>query len=769
MKFDSVDDLKDWLRKRNVYEHYVDTAANKLMEQEFNESYSLLGISSSQLERVGFPIAKAMSLSTRLKPKVNPRNFDAAKRKSENDSTGERKNKLQRVGEMIVQENYPDPVQSLLSQYDGYGVVTAYPAWNRRVGTETTEPGNDESPSQTPTVIPMVNRDAYRQLSVRLLQDVKDRAVVTGMPGIGKSWFVEAFSSFLIKKGIAVILERDVEGSVVAGRRRVEIIVPRKDKDEKVVEVDVWNTVTDEKGEEILQSMDYIQNMIGRCKCWNLIDYRDKNKKPLLGDPPLNMKRVLFASPDRKRWAGFFVTDDDKGQEPTYIMPVWGVSELEGLRMLLALEEEIVKHDDLVHLVNLFGPSPRYCLCQFHLLLANTEGCVSLNDYDYRDPEQFNEENEALETLEKSQEAVAASATEENEEDVEAAKGAVGQNSQNGRARNDPRIEAASLVVKENDEGEDLTQSGMAQKKSHKGDAASGLKSKVLSSDAMLQNALVKLSSDRLRKAVKRAADIVKGRLMSPGVVEELQNIIESPTEASCSSSLSTRLLVWGVPGDNRFIGNCEYPTYARYASPYIATVVLEENSKLALRAMAKFFESGDKNVGAGSGWMYEAFILKYWLPILKQKQKFYLSVVGEDTCRVLEILKGYNCEAVGSVEDVEFERGTMYLPVARNFGAVDCFMALDDCLVAFQVTCGGSRSTSKPHWDEIKKKASSKGISKFWFVLIVPHWRVKNYSDNAQAMKDGGKLLLVKGPYKRDIKDTLLYSINCARTNSKE
>ena len=71
VRFDSVDDLKDWLRKRNVDEDDVDTAANKLMEQEFKESYSLLGMSSSQLERVGFSTAKAMSLSNRFKPTVS--------------------------------------------------------------------------------------------------------------------------------------------------------------------------------------------------------------------------------------------------------------------------------------------------------------------------------------------------------------------------------------------------------------------------------------------------------------------------------------------------------------------------------------------------------------------------------------------------------------------------------------------------------------------------------------------------------------------------
>ena len=183
--------------------------------------------------------------------------------------------------------------------------------------------------------------------------------------------------------------------------------------------------------------------------------------------------------------------------------------------------------------------------------------------------------------------------------------------------------------------------------------------------------------------------------------------------------------------------------------------------AKLLFVQWQKFFESGDKNVGAGSGWMCEGFILKCWLPILKQKQRFDLRVVGANVCQELEIPQGYTCEAFGSLRDVKFINGTMCLPVACNLGAVDCFMVVGSRLVAFQVTCGGDHSISKGQWDIIKQKASTKGIVEFWFVFIVPHWRLKNYSDKAQHMKDKGKLLLVKGPYAKDNLKTLKYSID--------
>lgn len=92
------------------------------------------------------------------------------------------------------------------------------------------------------------------------------------MPGTGKAWFVEVFTSYLINKGIAVILECDVGGIAVAGTRRVENIVPC----EGGMVVNVWHTNTDENGKEIEKNVDKIRDMVEKHACWNLIDYRDK-------------------------------------------------------------------------------------------------------------------------------------------------------------------------------------------------------------------------------------------------------------------------------------------------------------------------------------------------------------------------------------------------------------------------------------------------------------------------------------------------------------
>ena len=160
------------------------------------------------------------------------------------------------------------------------------------------------------------------------------------------------------------------------------------------------------------------------------------------------------------------------------------------------------------------------------------------------------------------------------------AKRVADQESKKGMAANDLKIKA-SLAVKGSEEDEEGAQSGAAEQDSQKGEASSELKSKFFSSDAMLQSVLLHLSSDKLRNFVKRAASIVKGRRMLPDVVQELHHIIKSPTEASCSSTVLSRLLVWGVPGHDKFIGDSDAAAYARYASPYVAAVVLEENSKI--------------------------------------------------------------------------------------------------------------------------------------------------------------------------------------------
>lgn len=139
-----------------------------------------------------------------------------------------------------------------------------------------------------------------------------------GCQGSESLGLLRSFASYLINdKHTAVVLECDV-GLAVAGKCQVEIFVPRDDGSA----VDVWHTFTDEKGKEMEENMDKIWALIGDCPCWNLIDYRDKEKKTLFADEALVMKRVMFASPDKESWKGFFVSNPDKGLEPIYIMPV---------------------------------------------------------------------------------------------------------------------------------------------------------------------------------------------------------------------------------------------------------------------------------------------------------------------------------------------------------------------------------------------------------------------------------------------------------------
>jgi hypothetical protein len=126
-----------------------------------------------------------------------------------------------------------------------------------------------------------------------------------------------------------------------------------------------------------------------------------------------------------------------------------------------------------------------------------------------------------------------------------------------------------------------------------------GLGNKVCSSNEMLRVALSTLR-DKLHEPVRRAADIIRGRAMTAGVVKELEPIRQSPSGSTCESNVSSRLLVWGVH-QGECMSSTLHQDYANYASPYIAAVVMEENSKEALRSMAKFFANGDGNIGSGS------------------------------------------------------------------------------------------------------------------------------------------------------------------------
>lgn len=104
---------------------------------------------------------------------------------------GPRKKRLLEIGTIFSTEDpSPQPGEPVVD------MTLILPPWNRLA-------------HHTTRVVPMVTRDVYEKLSQRLFDEVADAAVVMGMPGIGKSWFVDAFASFLIQKGCAVLLECD--------------------------------------------------------------------------------------------------------------------------------------------------------------------------------------------------------------------------------------------------------------------------------------------------------------------------------------------------------------------------------------------------------------------------------------------------------------------------------------------------------------------------------------------------------------------------------
>ena len=577
----------------------------------------------------------------------------------------------------------------------------------------------------------MVMRDVYEKLSERLFEEVANAAVVTGMPGIGKSWFVDAFASFLIQKGCAVLLECD-QGLIARDAVRAELIVP-KINDGKVVGVkSVWLAHADRGN---LASRGYeLLTLIGGHQCWNLVDYRIKGNKPLYDFSGSNadVKVVMFASPDSERWKTLFTTDIDKAREPIYIMPVWEPMELEELRQLHQSFGCSVTTNDLKLLVTLFGPSPRYCLSHFHVQGSKKGGAKGITTEDDK------QANEAEVVTDGDNREVKTAEVAEMTEASELVTTVVDANEKTEE-------EKALAFVPDPDENQDT------QKELHK---------QVCSSASMLKAVLDKLSNPTLVDQVKRAAQVVKGRIRTPGVVRDLEHIIKSPTTSNCSSSVSSRLLVWGVTGEDKFLSNTDHEAYAMYASPYIACVVLEENSKIRLESMAQFFSGGDRNVGAGSGWMYEAFVLKFWLPSLQGGTSFALHTIGEDSKHTLNLPNNYNYEAFGGLDQVVFEEGKMYLPVSRTLGAVDCFMVLKDALYAFQITTAKDHSISKAHWQTLVDSAKRHGITQFYFVFIVPHWRAENYEGEGQKLRVGGKLVLLDGKPRPDTKATLSHAL---------
>jgi len=78
VKFKTVEEIKEWLRNREVDEDDVETAATTLRLKGFKESDSLLGISSLQLQQVGFDIPLAVSLSNKFKPRQPPQFSESA-------------------------------------------------------------------------------------------------------------------------------------------------------------------------------------------------------------------------------------------------------------------------------------------------------------------------------------------------------------------------------------------------------------------------------------------------------------------------------------------------------------------------------------------------------------------------------------------------------------------------------------------------------------------------------------------------------------------
>jgi hypothetical protein len=161
---------------------------------------------------------------------------------------------------------------------------------------------------------------------------------------------------------------------------------------------------------------------------------------------------------------------------------------------------------------------------------------------------------------------------------------------------------------------------------------------------------------------------------------------------------------------------------------------------------------------------MYENFILKYWLPILRAQQEFNLIVVGGDgqSTEKFEIPSNYNCEPFGSLQNVLFNNGTMYLPVSRTLGAVDCFLVIDNCLVLFQVTSAAEHSIVKDKMEKLIELAKKE--TEITAVFIVPYWRTRSYTNRGQTMTRQGKTIRVTGPYKRDVNATLSDAIDALK-----
>jgi hypothetical protein len=448
------------------------------------------------------------------------------------------------------------------------------------------------------------------------------------------------------------------------------------------------NPMSQEMSNEITRS-------IGDRKCWNLIDFRNKeNSTSVPADYFKNCHQVMFASPDSDRWKDFWFTDAQKGQEPISFMPVWTGAEFDDLWEMNDKDDSIKKkitHEELEILVSLFGPSPRYSYSQFIL------------------------------------EDVGKSAT-EIEEEVVALRMA---------------ITAGKKMKSEN---------------------GNSMCSYVCSSEELLNQALSKVSDDALRLKAKKAALTIKGRIMIPGVVEELEDIHDSPLWSRCKSNVSSRLLIWGVPGDSSFSTDIYNMPYVNYASPYIAKLVLEHNSKQALRSMARFFESGDRNVGSGSGWMYENFILSFYLPSLKKHHVATLQLIGSNTDTInLTLPESYKCVTFGNLNSVAFEDGTMYLPTYRTLGAADCMMYSEGTLYLFQVTIAASHSIVKQKLDELKEKAREKlgtALKHVEFVFIIPSWRKDKHVDTAQNQTASGRVIRLTGELKKDTKETLQEAI---------
>ena len=162
-------------------------------------------------------------------------------------------------------------------------------------------------------------------------------------------------------------------------------------------------------------------------------------------------------------------------------MPVWDMVEIEDLRLLFhARGTNRITSDDLEVLVSLFGPSPRYCLTQFQLQAG---------------PPNTDGKGDTVEIVDYDQN----NAEEKQEE------------------------EAAIAIARVHAEDEE---------------SANGLSNQVCSSSEMLT------LSVGLCTPVMRATDTIKGRVFTPGVVRELEGIRESPSGSTCSSSVSSRLLI---------------------------------------------------------------------------------------------------------------------------------------------------------------------------------------------------------------------------------